>query len=66
MLRIENRCCNCAVPGYPCIGSLCPLRHAEVYYCDKCGAEIDDDDKHEIGKQEYCQECFDEILGVEE
>ena len=35
MVRIENHCCDCAVPGYPCRGSSCPLRRVEVHYPDQ-------------------------------
>lgn len=36
MIRYEDGCCDCSVPGFPCDNS-CPLRHYPVYYCDKCG-----------------------------
>lgn len=42
MRKIENRCCDCAVPSYPCRGALCGLRNYEAIYCDKCGEEIDE------------------------
>ena len=53
MIRIENHCCDCAVPAYPCRGSLCNLRHVEVMYCDNCGTEIEDT----IDGEELCEEC---------
>lgn len=65
MIKIENRCCGCAVPGYPCRGSSCPLRHVEVHYCDECGAELDED-LHEVDGEELCSECFEERSGAEE
>lgn len=49
MIVFENHCCDCAVPGYPCLGSACPLRNVPVHYCDKCGAEIREGD--------LCEEC---------
>jgi hypothetical protein len=36
VVRIENHCCDCAVPGYPCLGEACSRRHVRVFYCDKC------------------------------
>ena len=58
MIRIENHCCDCAVPGYPCIGSACPNRNVEVYYCDKCGEELED--IYEVDGEELCEECLKE------
>lgn len=60
MVKIENHCCGCAVPGYPCLGSRCPNRRVEVHYCDRCGEELDevfvDDDGREL-----CDCCADEL-----
>lgn len=60
MVKIENHCCGCAVPGYPCRGSRCPNRRVEVHYCDRCGEELDevfvDDDGREL-----CECCRDEL-----
>ena len=58
MLRIENRCCDCATPGYPCRGSACPLTHLEVYYCDKCGDELDE--IYEVDCEDLCEDCLKE------
>ena len=57
MKKIENHCCDCAVPGYPCRGSLCPLTRCVVYYCDKCGDEIDED-VYDVDGKELCEECL--------
>lgn len=62
MVRVENHCCECAVPGYPCRGNACELRHVEVHYCDRCGAEL-----HRIhggDGSEYCECCYDELYEV--
>ena len=59
MVRIEDHCCGCAVPGYPCLGSRCPNRRVEVHYCDKCGDEL-----HEVyddEELELCESCRDEL-----
>ena len=60
MLRIENHCCNCAVPGYPCIGSACDYRHVEVHYCDKCGEELEE--IYDVDGEELCEECLKEMF----
>lgn len=62
MKRIENHCCDCAVPGYPCRGSLCPNRHVEVHYCDRCGEELDE--VHEVDGMELCDVCRDDVYGI--
>lgn len=61
MIRYENHCCACAVPGYPCIGSSCPNRNIPVYYCDKCGDEIDGD-VYDVEGEELCEECLKEMF----
>ena len=61
MIRIENHCCDCAAPGYPCRGSRCPNRRVEVHYCDKCGAELYEEEalEGEDGR-ELCDDCREE------
>lgn len=63
MIKIENHCCGCAVPSYPCRGSLCPLRRVEVHYCDECGRELEVYDIQVVDKKEYCQSCYEEKFG---
>lgn len=58
MVKYENHCCDCATPGYPCRGSECPLRKVEVYYCDKCGEELDE--IYEADDEELCEDCLKE------
>lgn len=60
MLRIENHCCDCAVPGYPCQGASCPLIRVEVHYCDTCGDELDD--IYDVDGEELCEECLKEMF----
>lgn len=64
MVKIENHCCNCAVPGYPCRGDHCPLAKVEVHYCDKCGDEISDD-IYEVDGEELCEDCLKEMFKKE-
>lgn len=59
MKKIENECCGCSVPAYPCMGDSCPNRHVLHYFCDKCKQEfepealfVNEDD------EELCIECF--------
>ena len=59
MVRIENHCCGCAVPGYPCQGSACPNRRVEVHYCDRCGCEIEGNFE-EVDGDELCSDCAEE------
>lgn len=58
MIRIENHCCGCAVPGYPCMGTSCPNRRVEVHYCDKCGDELGE--IYDVDGEELCEECLKE------
>ena len=52
MKKIENRCVGCALP---CID--CGRKRVEVYYCDKCGEEIEGD-IYDDGEQELCEACL--------
>ena len=60
MTVIENHCCDCAVPGYPCRGSSCPNRRVEVHYCDRCEREIDNINISDVNGDELCDDCFEE------
>jgi hypothetical protein len=60
MLKIENHCCDCATPGYPCRGSACPLTRVEVYYCDKCGDELNE--VYDLDGEELCEYCLKEMF----
>lgn len=68
MVKVENDCCGCAVPGYPCLGESCELRHIEHYYCDMCGEETDI--LYDFDDELLCRECayeaFDTILKAHE
>lgn len=64
MTRIENHCCGCAVPAYPCRGSSCPNTHVKTLYCDFCGQEteilyrVDDG----MNDDEICYDCLDNMM----
>ena len=66
MIKIENHCCDCATGAYPCRGASCPLRRVEVHYCDKCGAEIPEDDGGEMDGLELCEECYGKLYWEED
>lgn len=57
MRTTKNFCCGCATPGYPCLGDACPNRNIAVYYCDKCGEEIEGD-VYDDGDEELCECCL--------
>ena len=63
MKRIEDHCCGCAVPGYPCLGPICPRRHVEVTYCDRCDPyhEHPLDEVYEEDGLDLCESCRDEL-----
>lgn len=59
MVRTENHCCDCAVPGYPCQGRSCPLRNVEVHYCDNCGDYLEY--INELDGKELCDACIEKL-----
>ena len=67
MIKYENHCCDCAVPGYPCIGSSCPYVNVPVAYCDTCNndiyAEYNIEGEHYCKKhaKEYLKEVFENL-----
>lgn len=60
MIKYENDCCGCAVPGYPCLGSSCPLTHSPHLYCDHCGYESEE--LYEFDGEELCEDCIKKRL----
>lgn len=60
MIKYENHCCNCAVPGYPCMGNSCPYINVPVYYCDMCTSSTYAD--YEIDGSHYCEEHAEKYL----
>lgn len=59
MIYYVNDCCGCAVPGYPCLGSGCSLRHSPRWKCDICGEDdLYEDDMYEVDDDvDICKEC---------
>lgn len=62
MIKEENRCCECAVPAYPCLGDSCSLKHCRVLYCDNCKDEVDK--LYILDGDELCESCVLERLEV--
>ncbi|MBQ2395637.1 MAG: hypothetical protein II304_01175 [Bacteroidales bacterium] len=52
---MEDECCGCAVPAYPCLGSACPRRNIPHFYCDECEKEVEELYKTEDG--DLCEKC---------
>lgn len=64
MIKYENHCCDCAVPGYPCRGNSCPNMNVPIAYCDICSNNTKA--QYEIDEEHYCEkhakEHFEEIF----
>ena len=56
MITYENECCGCAVPGYPCMGDICPNINVKHLYCDKCKADCEE--LYDYDGEELCEECL--------
>ena len=56
-IRYEDRCSNCAVPGYPCNGM---HKRIPVPFCDECGEE--DETIYRYDGEELCLQCIKERL----
>lgn len=59
MVKIEDRCVECSIE-IGCKGPSCPNRNVKVYYCDKCGEELDD--VYEVEDKELCDDCLKELF----
>lgn len=59
MVKNEDHCVDC---GLSCLGSSCPNRNVEVYYCDKCNEEIPYDEIYDVDGEELCEECLKEMF----
>lgn len=56
MRKYENECCDCATPGYPCLGVSCPNLNVMHVYCDICDCE--DDEMYCYEGKDYCRKCL--------
>lgn len=64
MVRTENHCWHCAVPGYPCQGNACPNRNVKVYYCDKCDPKCEHplEEVYVKNRKHFCEDCFNKMF----
>lgn len=61
MMYEVNECCDCAAPGYPCLGNACEMRHQTRYECDRCGTDdLTEYEIHHVDGEDLCDECFEE------
>ena len=60
MIIYENQCCDCAAPGYPCLGSSCPNRRVPVHYCDRCDGELEE--IYDVDGEELCEDCLKDMF----
>ena len=65
MVRKENECCDCAAPGYPCMGNSCPNRNVTRCYCDKCDSEISQDEVYCYDGMDLCEDCLKDMCKKE-
>lgn len=62
--KVFNECCDCAVPGYPCLGEYCSRRRVKRYFCDRCDEQVEDEyGLTRMGGVDLCSSCFDELYG---
>jgi hypothetical protein len=61
-VKIVNECVDCTGVGLHCIGSGCPNRKVERYYCDRCGAECSPDNG-DFGFDDLCEDCYEVMEG---
>ena len=59
MIKIVNECCGC---GLPCLGNPCPKRNVSVYFCDKCGKQIDGAVYNSEIEGDLCEDCMNELV----
>lgn len=58
MVEIVDECVGCP-PEMGCLGSTCPNRNVEHYYCDRCGAE---ETLYEVNGEQLCKECLTDVI----
>lgn len=54
MRKIESDCVYCP-PNLPCLGSSCPYKEVERFYCDNCKEETT---LYYYDNQELCKNCL--------
>lgn len=55
-LIVEDDCCGCASPGFPCEGASCRFKTI-TYICDECGDEVRQGELYQYGSEQLCKYC---------
>lgn len=66
MIYHQNDCCECASPGFPCIGSRCELVNRAHYICDGCDEEVYPGELYWYDGLQLCSNCVIKELEVVE
>lgn len=61
MYKIENYCLDCNANGLHCIGDACGNKKVRVYYCDRCGEEIENNEVYDSDYEDLCEDCYEEL-----
>lgn len=64
MIIKSNDCCDCASPGFPCIGRNCKLLDRTHYICDRCDEETYEGELYWFNGEQLCIDCILEELEV--
>lgn len=56
MIRYEDNCVGCP-PEMGCLGGACPNKNVPVFNCDKCEAELGEDELYNVEGRMLCSEC---------
>lgn len=54
----ENDCVGCP---QGCVAYCNRKQYYVVIWCDKCGEQVEPDDVVEIGRKDYCPDCYKEM-----
>ena len=60
MVRYVSMCLDCTALGLHCLGPGCRNRKVAIHCCDKCGAELPDDEIYDVDGEELCEDCLKE------
>lgn len=55
---VNNECCHCAVPGYPCLGDSCTKRNVKTYFCNECKRDYEPEELYVTPDGDLCEECI--------
>lgn len=60
MCKLKDECIGCP-PELGCAGNACKYKNVPVYFCDLCGAEIEDDVYEDDDGHDLCEDCLKEM-----